>query len=129
MSDQVRKRAIVRVQNPVVLGCDTEPQPDITLLRRREDFYAGTAPGPADVLLIIEVLESSAGDDRRVNLPLYARAGIPKVWLVDLHNDVVEVHRQPGAAGYRHVARHGRETVVSAQAWADLKIAVSEILG
>lgn len=75
----VGPRAIVRVQSPVRLGERSEPQPDLTLLRARPDFYAHAHPGPADVLLIIEVAEASADADRTVKMPLYARAAIPEV--------------------------------------------------
>lgn len=101
----VGERAIVSVQNPVQLGDRSEPQPDLLLLRPRPDFYAEAHPGPADVLLLIEVADASTANDRNVKLPLYARAGIPEVWLIDLENEVVEVYRGPAADGFTEVAR------------------------
>ena len=77
----------MRVQNPIVLSRWTEPQPDLTLLRPRADFYAERHPGPADVLLAVEVAETSGVYDRGTKLALYARARIPEVWIVDVRGD------------------------------------------
>ena len=111
-------RAIVSVQNPLRLDPLNEPQPDVVILRPREDFYQrGPLPGPADVLLVVEVADSSLRYDRAVKLPLYARAGIGEVWIVDLHRLVVDVHREPGPDGYAAMATHAPEdTVTLAQA-------------
>jgi len=96
----VDTQAIVAIQNPVRLDRYSEPQPDIALLHPREDFYATAHPGPADVLLIIEAADSTLRYDRDTKLPLYARYGIPEVWLVDLDNDHFMIHREPQATGY-----------------------------
>ncbi|MCB2264201.1 MAG: Uma2 family endonuclease [Candidatus Thiosymbion ectosymbiont of Robbea hypermnestra] len=94
-------RGIVSTQNPLVLGSFSEPQPDIALLRPRSDFYAEAHPTPEDVLLLVEVAESSLHYDRRVKLPLYARHRIPAVWLVDLPNERLLLFSEPMAHGYR----------------------------
>jgi Uma2 family endonuclease len=99
--------AIVSVQNPVRLDDYSEPQPDIAVIRFREDFYRDAHPGPADVLLIVEVADTSADVDRGVNVPLYARAGIPEVWVVDLSGRHVEVYQDPHRDGYRWHRRLG----------------------
>jgi Uma2 family endonuclease len=76
---RLRGRAIVAVQNPISLGSKySEPQPDLTLLRPRADFYADSRPEPPDVLLVVEVMDTSVERDRQVKLPLYARAGVPE---------------------------------------------------
>ncbi len=94
-------RAIVSPQNSVRIDRSSEPQPDLAVLRRRADFYAtGEPPGPADVLLLVEVADSSLRFDRTVKLPLYARAGVAEFWLVDLKRRVVDVHRTPAGDGY-----------------------------
>ncbi len=72
------------VQNPVCLDGRLEPLPDIALLRPRSDYYRNGHLGPDDVLLLIEVADSSLRYDREVKIPRYARAGVPEVWLVDL---------------------------------------------
>jgi len=97
----VRNRAIVRVQNPILLSEHSEPQPDLALLRPRRDFYAAGHPGPQDILLVVEVADTSAETDREIKLPLYARAGIPEVWVVALAETHVEAHRKPSPGGYR----------------------------
>ncbi len=100
-------RAIVSVQNPVQLDPSSEPQPDVAILRRRADFYAtGDRPGPADVLLLIEVADSSLRFDRTVKLPLYARAGIAEVWIVDLQGRVLDAYRHPAGGQYAEPTKH-----------------------
>jgi len=100
-STQVGGRAIVRVQSPIRLGRYSEPQPDLALLQPRDDFYAQAHPEPEDVLLVVEVAGTSAAYDREVKIPLYARSGIPEVWLVDLEAGQVEIYRKPSPNGYQ----------------------------
>jgi Uma2 family endonuclease len=128
-STRVVERAIVRVQNPVRLSEYSEPQPDLALLKPRPDFYAGAHPGPLDMLLLVEVADTSAGVDRAAKMPLYARAGIPEAWLVDLQADQVEVHRQPAPQGYQEVCSLGRGTQLGVEVFPDLSLAVDDILG
>jgi Uma2 family endonuclease len=125
----VRQRAIVRVQGTVRLGPASEPQPDLLLLKPRQDYYRHIAAGPGDVLLLIEVADTSLVYDRTVKLPLYARAGIPEVWLIDLPGEAVQVCRGPTPAGYSDVQRVPRGGHLSPVAFPDLSIAVDEILG
>ena len=100
-------RAIVWPQNPVRLDRASEPQPDLAVLRHRADFYAtGERPGPADVLLLIEVADSSLRFDRTVKLPLYARRGIAELWIVDLKRRVLEAYRGPVGEAYRETTAH-----------------------
>lgn len=96
----VGERAYLSVQDPVRLGRYSEPQPDIALLLPRTDFYAAAHPGPADVLLIVEVADSTLRFDRDIKLPLYARHDIPEVWLVDIENAQFTIHTGPQADGY-----------------------------
>ena len=104
LKETVGLAAVVAVQDPVWLDDHTEPLPDIALLRPRADYYRNGHPGPADVLLLVEVADSSLRYDREVKLPRYARAGIPLVWLVDLTGSRLTVHCQPGPHGYAQVA-------------------------
>jgi hypothetical protein len=126
---QLERRAILSVQNPIRLGEHSEPQPDLALLRPRPDFYAHEHPGPQDILLVVEMMESSAGYDRAVKVPLYARFGIPETWLVDLEQGRIEVYRAPGPEGYREGHTRGRSEHVSPQAFPQLTLMVEEILG
>ncbi|MCB1823063.1 MAG: Uma2 family endonuclease [Candidatus Competibacteraceae bacterium] len=92
----VGKQAIVRVQSPVVLDDHSEPQPDLVLLRPRSDYYLNEHPRAQDVLLLVEVSDSTAEFDRKTKVPLYARRGIPEVWLVmGPRRRHVEIHRDP----------------------------------
>lgn len=122
-------RAIVRVQNPIVLNDLSEPQPDLTLLKPRADFYRREHPRPRDVLLVVEVIGSKKDYDRAVKLPLYARAGIREVWLVDLLAEAIEAHCKPALRGYRETTVLGRGRVVAAGAFPRVRFRVNEILG
>ena len=128
-STRVEGRAIVRVQSPIRLGRYSEPQPDLALLQPRDDFYAQAHPEPEDVLLVVEVAETSAAYDREVKVPLYARSGIPEVWLVDLEAGQVEVYREPTPKGYREVERVGPGQPLAPQALPDRELAVEAIIG
>lgn len=91
---------LLTVQNPLRLDAYNEPQPDLMLLRPRADDYRTSHPGAADVLLLAEVSETSLAYDRGVKLPLYARFGVPEVWIVDLVGGAVEVYREPKDGAY-----------------------------
>lgn len=120
---------IVSVQNPTILSDITEPQPDLLVLRPRDDLYRTTHPRPDDVLLLVEVADSSIAYDRSVKAPLYARAGIAEYWLVDLRSRVLEVHREPTPEGYVQVLEMAPGTSVAPVAFPDVGIDVGEILG
>ncbi|MDS4031269.1 MAG: Uma2 family endonuclease [Candidatus Contendobacter sp.] len=92
---------IVSVHNPVVLNEYNEPEPDLALLRWRDNFYVDAHPGPQDVLLIIEISDSTLRYDRDVKIPLYAKNGIPEVWLLDIQNRQLEIYREPINGIYR----------------------------
>lgn len=103
------EQAVVRVRCPVRLDDLSEPEPDLCLARPRADLYSGAHPGPADVLLLIEVADSSIGYDRGIKLPLYARSGIAAVWILDLGRRLVEAYSGPSPDGYleRRTLRSG----------------------
>ena len=125
----VEDQAIVWVQNPVRLNQRSEPQPDLTLLRARDDFYRTAHPGPADVLLLIEVMDSSASYDRGTKLGLYAREGIVEVWLIDLNGDRVEVYRRPDGERYADALICERGQAIAPLAFPDLRLEADDILG
>ena len=127
-SGRVGERAIVDVQNPVRLGGHSEPQPDVVLLRPRADLYGVSHPGPEDVLLIVEVAETSAEDDRAVKVPLYARSGIPEVWLVDLAEGQIEVFRHPSPQGYQEVRTVRRGEALAPLTLPEIGLAVDAVL-
>jgi len=109
----VGERAIVRTQNPVRLDGYSEPEPDIALVTPRDDFYAAGHPAPRDILLIVEVADTSLRFDRHRKLPGYARAGVPEVWLVDLTADRVERYREPRGDAYTDQQFLGRDATLT----------------
>ena len=105
-------RYVVSVQNPLTISEHGEPQPDLVLIK---DLPPGRLPTPEDVLLVVEVSDTTLAYDRNVKLARYAEAGIPEAWLTDLSEDRFEVHSEPGSDGYRKTARYSRgERVESA---------------
>ena len=128
-SFRVSDRALVTVQGPVRLAEDSEPQPDLMLLRRRADFYSSAHPGPGDVFLLVEVSDSSTEYDREVKIPLYAGHRVAEVWIVGLESEAVEVYRRPAAPGYQSVSQSVRGQHVSPEFSPGLELAEDDILG
>lgn len=93
--------AIVTIQNPVTIHEYSEPEPDVVVAKFREDFYADRHPYPEDILLVIEVADTSLAFDREAKIPLYASCGIPESWLVDLIHHEIHVFRRPDGAKYQ----------------------------
>jgi len=130
LSPRFGRRAIVWPQNPVTLPRQqSEFQPDIVLLRSRADFYRERHPGPADALLVVEVMDSSAARDRWVKLPIYARGGVREVWLVDLKAGALEVHRRPSAGVYATRRVLHRRDSVSPRAFPRDRLTVASLIG
>ena len=100
---QVGNQVDVRVQLPVRLSQHSEPEPDIALVQRQADSYATAHAGPDDILLVIEVAETTIRFDRSVKAAVYARAGIPEYWLFDVRRQQVQVSREPAEGRYRTV--------------------------
>lgn len=127
--ERVGRRAIVRVQGSIVLGESGEPQPDIVVLRLRSDFYRDADATAEDVLLLVEVADSSLDYDRRVKASLYARHGIPELWIANLIQDHLLVYLDPSPAGCgtTQILRPGE--TVRPSAFPDLEIAVDDVLG
>jgi Uma2 family endonuclease len=120
--------AIVQVQSSLRLDVHWEPQPDVAVLRLREDDYVSGLPTGDDVFLVVEVVDSSRAYDR-AKLPAYARSGIPEVWLVDLQEQVLLSHRLPGAAEYRLVQTLRIGDSITPQALPEYAFSVESILG
>lgn len=118
---------VLGVHDPIQLDDYTEPQPDISVSRPRHDFYEQSHPGPADILLVIEVADSSLAYDRDEKIPRYARAPIPEAWLVDLAGETLAQYSAPREGEYREVRllRSG-DRLVSA-AVQDLELGIDEI--
>jgi len=109
LTKQLADRALVSVQNPVILNDFTEPEPDFVILRLKETFYQDAVPTPKDVLLLIEVSDSSLEYDRDDKVPRYAEMGIPEVWIVDVHGQEVLQYSHPDRGAYQDVQALSRD--------------------
>ncbi|NET28262.1 Uma2 family endonuclease [Okeania sp. SIO1I7] len=119
----------VGIQDPVRLNNTSEPQPDVSLLQRRPDFYRTQQPQPENVFLLIEVSDTTIKYDREVKVPLYAENNIVEVWLVNLTEECLEVYRQPKGNGYEIVQTFQKGETVTIQAFPNVTFTVDEILG
>lgn len=125
---------IVSVQGPLWLDESNEPQPDVAVLRGRADFYEESLPGPADALVVIEVSDTTLAYDRNVKMPLYAGAGVPEIWIVDLERRKVDLYANPNAGGsgpgsYGTAKDFGEGEEVRSVVLPSLALPVREILG
>jgi Uma2 family endonuclease len=125
---QLEDRAIVSIQNALRLSSSSMPQSDLMLLQPRPDRYYTSLPEPKDVLLLIEVSDTTLRYDRHVKLPLYARAGIPEVWIFDMGGKRVLVHRQPVGDSYQQVVTVRRAGSMSPVAFPDLVLPAAQLL-
>ena len=124
---QVGDLAIVSTQNPVSLPPDNEPQPDLLLLRPRRDRYRNALPTAADVMLLIEVADTTSNYDRETKLPMYARHGIAEVWLIDLKSGALQIYREASNKAYRKVLRPERSDTIAPALLNDVRLPITEI--
>ena len=124
----VGDQAIVRVQQPVRLSRSSEPQPDVSLLRPRPEDYTRAHPRPEDALLVVEVSDTTLRYDREVKVPLYARHGIPELWIVDLVGGQMHFFRSPQAGKYSDVSSTEEPSVVRLATLSDATVDLSGIL-
>jgi Uma2 family endonuclease len=129
LRDKLGKSTSLRTQQPIKFDDFNEPELDLAILKRREDFYAQAKPIPKDVLILIEVSDSTLKYDRDVKLALYAEAEIPEVWIVNLPNDIVEVHQKPSVGIYQLAKIFKRGETLASEVLPELSIAADEILG
>lgn len=123
------RRASIRIQGSLRVGVHGGPQPDVLVLRRRDDRYRTANPSAADVLLVVEVSESTLNHDRNVKGPMYAAAGILDYWIVNLVDRHIEVYRDPSPDGYTSIEVKQRGDSIQLLAFPDVSIAVTNILG
>lgn len=122
---------LIRVQNPIRLSDETEPEPDLAVatLVHGEERYAEAHPSSADVLLVVEVADSSLVYDRRTKVPLYAAAGIPEYWLIDLVGNRIEVYRNPLAGSFSDVKVLGRGDKISPLSFPQIEVTLANLIG
>ncbi|CAN1208902.1 Putative restriction endonuclease domain-containing protein [Tumidithrix helvetica PCC 7403] len=113
-------QALVWVQNPIRLNDDSEPQPDLALLLPRQDFYESDLPTAKDILLVVEVSDSTIAYDRTVKSSIYAEAGISEMWLLDLNEQAIEAYSQPSTRSYKRMQRYEQNDTFSILAFPDL---------
>ncbi len=124
-----RGQTIVSVQNPVRLNEMSEPEPDVMLLKYRDDYYAKETPTGNDVLLAVEVSDSTFAYDKSIKLPLYAQANIPEVWIINLVDNVIEVHHTPKDNRYAQSRKAYWEDTVTAVSFPDVQFITKELIG
>jgi Uma2 family endonuclease len=123
----VHDAAIVSCGRPVNLGDFSDPQPDVMLLKPRLDDYSNSHPNAADVLLLIEVSDSTLTFDQSTKLSLYARYGVSEYWVVDVEGKRIVVYREPAAKCYVRKLEFSAPNAISPQAFPDVEVAVREI--
>ena len=129
LSEALAGRAHLRVQGPIRLGKHSEPVPDLAILKPSADDYASRHPGPLDVLFLIEVMDATAVFDRGDKRRLYARPGIPELWLVDVNEEWIEVHLRPRKREYLEMRTFERGETLASVAFPDVRLEVDRILG
>lgn len=129
LSNALGKQVILSVQNPVQLSEDNLPQPDVAIFRFQEEFYSEQHAKPEDILLIIEVADTSLRYDQRVKSKLYGTAGIADYWIVNLPERQIEVYREPRPNGYRTVTTYAPGETLSPLAFPDVVLQVEQIMG
>lgn len=121
------ERAFITSQSPLRISSYNEPEPDIMLLVPGDERYGNAHPGPADVLLLIEVSDTSLGYDRRVKLPLYGEAGIPEVWIIDLKGHRLFAYSQPQSGSYTLVRTVAYDQQIAPAAFPDLSLSLDDL--
>jgi len=129
LARRLGERVLLNNQNPVELGDDTAPKPDISLLKPHANYYTRTHPTSADVLLVVEVSDTTLEYDRDVKVRLYARAGIPETWVVDLNGERVIVFREVDNGEYTRMESVRRGADMTPSAFPDVTLHVDDILG
>jgi Uma2 family endonuclease len=118
---------VVHVQNPLQLAKNMEFYPDLALLRSAANRYRDRSPGAEDVLLVIEVADTSLERDRSDKVPRYAEAVVPEVWLIDLNRREVHIFREPAGNQYRDHSRTSGHASLSPVLLPNVTVTVAEI--
>lgn len=119
---------MLQISDPITIAPNSEPQPDAAVVRARKDNYKKAHPGPADVLLVIEVADSSAPFDNEVKAKLYGKAGIPEYWAIEIKAECLRIFTAPSAKGYRKISENYRGDVIQCGTIPQLKLKVDDLL-
>ncbi len=117
-------KALISVQNSIILNNNSEPEPDLVILKNKEDFYAEGRPTPEDILLLIEVSDSTLKYDQEIKLPLYAESKVNEVWIINLNNSTIEVYRQPKNNFYQQRQILTETEKISCLAFPEIEISI-----
>lgn len=120
---------LLGVQNPIRLNNNSQPEPDLSLLIPRADFYVAAYPCPQDIYLIIEVSDSTLDYDRYTKIPLYAEANIQEVWIINLKEECLEVYRHPLNGSYQAMQKYYRGESIFIESFPEIELTLTEILG
>ena len=131
MGKMVEDSMLIGVQDPIALDAYSAPEPDLVLLRPRADFYAEAHPSAVDVLLAVEIADTSADYDREIKLPLYAQAGLPEVWLIDprVRGGRIEVYARPQGGAYQQCVEVTADATLTSPTIPPLALAAADLLG
>lgn len=129
LTEALGRRAIVSIQNPIVIDIHNEPKPDVVVFKRREDFYVSVDPAPEHALLVIEISDTTLSFDQKKKLPHYAASGVPEFWIEDLQHQSLHVYRDPAGSDYKtHLTFH-RGDSLSPLAFPDVVFKIEDLLG
>lgn len=120
--------AVVRVQSPIHLRDDSEPQPDLTIFLEKSGSFLSEHPRPEEILAAIEVSDTTIEYDRQTKAPLYAREGIQELWIVNCNELAIAVYRSPSPTGYQDVQSLRKEQSLAFQAFPDTLFTIEQLL-
>jgi len=123
------RKAVISTQGTLRLNKRTEFEPDLVVYKPRADFYASGRAKPADVLLVVEMADSSLSYDRKIKIPLYAAANIPEVWIQDIKNDLLLVYRDPRDKNYAISLELQRTEFVSPTSFPEIRFSIDDLFG
>jgi Uma2 family endonuclease len=127
-SQRAGAEVILHIQNPIHIDKYSEPEPDVVLLKYRADYYADSLPRPSDALLLIEVADTSLSYDPQVKVPLYAKAGVGEVWVVDVENRLVYVYRNPIKGKYQETIVIKPGDTIALATFLEMTVMVDEVI-
>ena len=128
-AEQLARKAVVRVQGPLQVNKRSQSQSDILLLKPKSGFYEDRLPIPEDVILLMEASDSTLEYDRGVKLALYARNLVPKIWIIDLQSEMIEVYTQPKGNNYAEFRQFGRGEAITSAYLPELALDADSVLG
>jgi len=119
--------ALIRIQDPIALSYNSEPEPDIAVVQIDPRLYQDFHPAPDNIFLLIEIADTTLETDRRRKAPAYAKAGITDYWILDVNMRQVYVFREPGETNYRQETVFNEDEVLSMLAFPEIEVQISQL--